>query len=99
MDKKQILHIASLAKLSLDAEEITTLQNDLSRIVDFVELINQADKDPNVSFSRTEDKINPDELCNVYRSDEKKSSLDRKEIEKLAPQFEAGHIVVPSVLE
>jgi aspartyl-tRNA(Asn)/glutamyl-tRNA(Gln) amidotransferase subunit C len=93
IDRNQIVHVAKLARLSLSGNEMEEFTNQLSGIIDYVEKINSLDTDS----------VDPAdhiaELKNVFRKDEVRPSLTTEELEKIAPAFEKGHIVVPKVIE
>lgn len=93
IDRDQIDRVATLARLKLTEEEQEAFSRQLSDIVSYVEKINELDTDT----IEPADHIVPIE--NVFRNDEPKSSMDMNEIERMAPDFERGHFVVPPVIE
>ncbi len=93
IDERQILRVAELARLDLTDEEKKEFSRQLSDIISYVEKINELD---------TENVMPADhivELKNVFRKDISGGSIDRAELEKMAPAFEDGHVVVPIIIE
>ena len=93
IDSSQIDRVSALARLKLTDGEKEEYTRQLSDIVSYVEKINELDTD-NVEPA---DHIVP--LKNVFREDRPAPSIDRNEIEKIAPEFENGHFVVPPIIE
>ncbi len=93
IDENQILKVAKLARLELGDDEKKEFSKQLNDIIEYVEKINEMDTD-NVSSA---DYIG--DLKNVFRKDEVQPSIDPKEIEKVAPEFSEGHIVVPKIID
>src|SRR6185503_562804 len=88
----EIDHLAKLARLELNPEEKTSFQEQLPKIVDFVSQLTQVKEAGSVepaTYQKLED------LREDVESSEK---LSLEEIEKLAPYFKDGQIVVPPVL-
>jgi aspartyl-tRNA(Asn)/glutamyl-tRNA(Gln) amidotransferase subunit C len=93
IDERTILRVAELARLDLTEEEKTEFSRQLSDIISYVEKINELDTD---NVQPTDHIV---ELKNVFRKDQPGGSIHRSEIEKMAPSFEDGHIVVPRIIE
>ncbi len=93
IDERQILRTAELARLDLTEEEKAEFSHQLSEIISYVEKINELDTD---DIEPTDHIV---ELKNVFRRDEVRPSIERPEIEKMAPRFEEGHVVVPLIIE
>ena len=66
LTKKDVLHVANLAKLTLTPKEITKFQEQLSKIVDYISQLSEVDTLNLESTSQTTG------LENVFRSDEVK---------------------------
>ncbi len=86
-----IKHIAKLARLRIDDEELKKFENDMQGIVDMVENLPDDIKDeplldPENAMTLREDKVG-----------EKKFSRD--ELTKNAPHVTAGCLVVPKTVE
>lgn len=72
IDKKQVLHIAKLAKINLQEEEIPRFQEDLGSIFTFIEKLNEVDtKDVPPTFQVTGNTQIPrkDEVIAFEKSD------------------------------
>ena len=97
ISKEDVIYVAKLAKISLGDgnkdQEIDTLAKEMANIVKFVEKINEVETDS------VEPLANVLDLVNVHRDDENEPSLPLETIEKLAPKYESGLIVVPAVIE
>ena len=93
IDEKTIERTARLANLYISDDEKAEYTKQLSGIVSYVELINRLDT------SNVEPTDNIAGLSNVMRTDTVVPSIDPSEIEKIAPQFERGHIVVPKIID
>lgn len=91
--KEQVLHVAKLARIEVDEQSIDSISRDMAAMVAMVEEINQLDT------SKLEPLLSVQDSFNVMREDVPGQPLPIQTIEKLAPKFEAGHIVVPAVIE
>ena len=73
LDKNTVHHLAKLAKMQLSDEETTTIQKELSDILDFVETINELDLNnvqPTSQVTGLEDVMRQDEAnYNFEKSD------------------------------
>lgn len=93
INESDIIKVAKLARLDLTADEKDEFSKQLSGIIDYVEKINELD----TSDVDAADHIV--ELNNVVRKDVVKTSISRDELEKIAPDFKDGYIVVPKIIE
>ena len=93
IEKKDILYVAKLAKLSLSEEEIQALTPQMGEIIEFANNISKLDTEGVVPTNHIL------EIQNVFRKDEVKESYPREDIIKNAPTKEAGCILVPNVVE
>ena len=93
IDESDIIKVAKLARLDLSPEEKDEFSRQLSGIIEYVEKINELD----TSAVNAADHIV--ELNNVFRKDVVKKSIERHELEKIAPDFQNGYIVVPKIIE
>lgn len=94
IQREEVQHIAKLARLALDERELSLFEEQLTRILDYITMLEKLDTEgvaplyhPNAeTLSLREDvaqeKVLPQELMKV-----------------LAPEFEDGHFLVPSVLD
>ncbi len=87
-----VLHIARLARLNLDEEELDLISKDLSKILSYVEQLNEVN---------TED-VPPTaavlQMKNVWREDEVKEDGEREKILNCAPEREGDYFKVPKVI-
>jgi aspartyl-tRNA(Asn)/glutamyl-tRNA(Gln) amidotransferase subunit C len=90
IEKEQVLHVAKLARLTLNDEEVERMARELSGILEHVEHINELDLD---GVEPTSHVI---ALQNVLRPDEPRPSWDRGEVLESAPDPAAGAFRVPS---
>jgi len=93
INENDIQKVAKLARLELSGEESEEFSRQLNDIIEYVEKINELD----TSDVKPADHII--ELSNVFREDTVQKSIETSEIEKMAPSFRNGHIVVPRIIE
>lgn len=93
INENDIQKVAKLARLELSGGEREEFSKQLNDIIEYVEKINELD----TSGVKPADHIV--ELSNVFREDVVQKSIDPAEIEKMAPSFKNGHIVVPKIIE
>ena len=94
LTKKEVQHIADLARLGLDDKEIEEYRKELSSILDYIEALNK------VEVEGVEATSHPGDLKNVIREDRAKKK-DEKTAGKLleaAPDKENGYVKVKSIL-
>ena len=90
IDREQVLHVARLARLRLDEEEVDRMQRELSGILGHVETISELDLEGVAPTTHVED------LVNVLRADEVKPSLDRERALAGAPDPAGDSFRVPA---
>ncbi len=90
--KETVDQVATLAKLSFTDTEKEKIQQDLSKIIDFVEKINEIDTDG------VEPLTHINESVNVLREDEAIETLTQEEALKNAPQKDSDYFKIPKVL-
>lgn len=93
IEENDIIKVAKLARLELSPDEKDEFSRQLSGIIEYVEKINELD----TSAVGAADHIV--EVNNVFRKDVVKNSIQRQELEKIAPDFQGGYIVVPKIIE
>ena len=86
LDKDQVQHIAMLARLRVADDEIADTVQKLSRIVDFVDQLSQADTTDVVPMAHP-------------RADTVTEPDGRDEFQKNAPAVDDGFYLVPKVIE
>jgi aspartyl-tRNA(Asn)/glutamyl-tRNA(Gln) amidotransferase subunit C len=88
-----IAHVARLARLALDEDELESYRRQLAVILE------HAAKVQAVAAAGYEPIAHPLGLTNAFRPDEVTPSLDRDEVLSQAPQHRDGYFVVPPALE
>lgn len=92
LTRADVEHVASLARLGLSDDEISTFQEQLSSILDHIEALNELDTDAIPPTAQ----VVP--LNNVVRADEIRESLPQETVMRLAPETRDGFIAVPAVM-
>ena len=90
IDRDQVLHVARLARLRLNDEDVERMAGELSGILDHVERISELDLD---GVEPTSHVI---ALENVLRPDQPRPSWDRDEVLERAPDPAGGAFRGPS---
>ena len=90
IDREQVLHVASLARLRLTDEEVERMSGELSTILEAIEKIAELDLDGVEPTSHVVD------LENVLRADEPRPSLPRERALENAPDATDDGFRVPS---
>lgn len=93
ISKEMVRHIAMLSRLELKEEEIELYQDQLSRILDYVEKLNQVDT------SEVEPTSHVLSLNNVFREDKVKVTLTREEALRNAPDGTDKFFRVPKIID
>ena len=93
VSKEEILHIAKLANLNLNEEEITKYQESLQEILNFANIVNNA---PTEGLEET---IGANQNVNVFRKDEIKHFENRDLLLQNAPDQERGMFKIPKVIQ
>lgn len=90
--KETVDQVATLAKLSFADSEKERIQEDLSKIIDFMEKINEVDTEG------VEPLTHINESINVLREDEAIETITQEEALKNAPQKDSDYFKIPKVL-
>ncbi len=85
--------IAHLARLSLSEDDIALYSTQLSKILDFIEQMNQVDT------TQIEPLAHPLDISQRLRPDVITEPNLRNKYQTIAPQVEAGLYLVPKVIE
>lgn len=85
-------HVASLARLGLSDEETERMREQLSSILEHIEVLQQLDTD------RIPPTAQVNSLTNVVREDEVRPSLPRAAVLANAPQSRSGFFEVRAVM-
>jgi len=93
VDNELIDKLARLSKLEFDDESKEAIKKDLSRMLEFVDQLNELDTEG------VEPLIHVNEETNKYREDAVTEKLDQKEALKNAPEHDGFYFKVPKVVE
>ncbi|NIS91066.1 MAG: Asp-tRNA(Asn)/Glu-tRNA(Gln) amidotransferase subunit GatC [Woeseiaceae bacterium] len=93
LDKEQVQQIAVLARLRLADDEFAETVDKLSRIVEFVDQLSQADTSGVVPMAH------PLDVAQRLRADEVTETDDRNHVQENAPSTQDGLYLVPKVIE
>lgn len=93
ISREDVLHLAQLSNLSLNNDEITGLQNDLDKILGYVDQLSKLDTD------NVEPTYQVTDLENVWRDDEVINyGVTREELLARAADVTDDQVRVPKVL-
>ena len=92
VSKEEILHIANLANLTLEENEVQQYLDNLQEILDFANIVNNANVD-NLDIT-----IGANEVKNVFRKDEVEVFEDNKALFMSAPSEEQNMFKIPKVI-
>ena len=93
LDKTDVEKIAHLARLAVDANDITSYAHDLSNIINLVEQMNAADTGDIAPMAH------PLDAVQRLREDSVTESDQRTLFQSIAPETEGGVYLVPQVIE
>jgi len=92
-DKMDVLNIAHLARLAIDAQDIPEYERNLTNILTLVEKMNAIDTDNVTPMAHPLDTHQP------LREDKVTETNQRDRFQAIAPQTENGLYLVPKVIE
>jgi aspartyl-tRNA(Asn)/glutamyl-tRNA(Gln) amidotransferase subunit C len=90
IDRDQVLHVAKLARLKVTDDEVDRMAEELSKILEHVETMNELDLEGVEPTSHVVD------LTNVLRDDVPRPGLPREKALEQAPDAAEGGFRVPS---
>ena len=90
--RKDVEHIAELARLKFKDEELENFTSQLNEILEYMEKLNELDTD------NVEPLSHPVEAQNVFREDGVKPSVKREDALKNAPEKDDEFFKVPKVI-
>jgi aspartyl-tRNA(Asn)/glutamyl-tRNA(Gln) amidotransferase subunit C len=90
IDRDQVLHVAKLARLKVSDDEVDRIAEELSKILEHVETMNELDLEGVEPTSHVVD------LTNVLREDVPRPGLPREKALEQAPDAADGGFRVPS---
>ena len=91
--KQEVLHVAHLARLNMDESMVDRFSNQLGKILEYVETLNELDT---AGVAPTSHAI---AMSNAFREDALSASIDRSSAMGNAPEEDAGSFIVPKVIE
>ena len=91
--REEVLYVADLARLDLDETAIDKFAEQITKILEYMDLLNQVHTEGVVPMSHAIF------LTNAFREDEEKEHLDRDLVLANAPENEEGNFLVPKVIE
>ena len=92
VSKEEILHIAKLADLKINENEIDEYAKNLEEILDFMKILDSVNTD------NVEESIGILNNVNVFRKDEVKDFEDKEALLQNAPEQEDGMFRIPKVI-
>ena len=92
VSRKDVEHIAELARLKFEEKELDQFTNELNEILTYVEKLNELDTE------NVEPLSHPIEGVNNFREDIVKPSIQREEALKNAPDKDEEFFKVPKVI-
>ena len=92
VSKEEILHIAKLADLKINENEIDEYAKNLEEILDFMKILNSVDTE------NIEESIGTLNNVNVFRKDEVKDFEDKEALLQNAPDKENNMFKIPKVI-
>ena len=93
VSREELLHIAKLSDLKIDENEIDNYRLNLEDILNFAEIVKNANVDG------LDETIGANDSYNVFRKDEIKDFEDRDALLANAPEKERDMIKVPKVIQ
>jgi aspartyl-tRNA(Asn)/glutamyl-tRNA(Gln) amidotransferase subunit C len=90
IDREQVLHVARLARLHLDEDEIDRMSRELSSVLDHIEKVSELDLDGVEPTSHVV------KLENVLRPDEPRPSWPSERVLESAPDVARSGFRVPT---
>ena len=90
---EEVKKIALLSRLEIKEDRVEAVQQQLSDILSYMELIEQAD------ISEVEPTADAVSMSNVMRDDAPQESLPNEDALQNAPEAEGGYFKVPKVIQ
>ena len=93
ISKKEVTHVAKLARLTLTSNDTSQYQEDLNAILDYMETLNEVDTEnvPPMSHAL--------ETKNIWRDDQQISKKNPESLLENAPERGERHFKVPKIFE
>ena len=92
ISEQDVRHVATLARLALSDDQVTTLQHELSSILGHIDEIQKLD------LAGVEPTAHPLHVVNVTRADEPRPGLTQEQALVNAPESAEGAFVIPRIV-
>lgn len=92
LSRRDVEHVAHLARLGLSDEEVSALQGQLNHILEQFAVLDELDTAAIPPTARVID------VENVLREDAVRPGLERAAVLALAPEHDSAQVIVPAVL-
>ncbi len=93
LTRDHVEHVAELARLKFSDEEMERFQDQLTNILTYIDVLNEADTEG----------VEPVTIVlpmqNVFREDEVRNPLPKEDFLSLAPSADHDHYKVPKIIE
>ncbi len=93
VSKKDVEYVAELARLEFKEEEKDNFVNDLNKILNYMEKLDELNTDD------VDIVVNPYYIQNKYREDNVEKSMELKEVIDNAPESLEEYVIVPKVID
>ena len=93
LTRKDVLHVAALARLNLHESSIDTFAEQLGAVLEYAATLDCLDT------AGVPPTFHAVDISNVFREDTPGNHLDRNDAFANAPEAENGHFIVPKVIE
>ena len=93
IDGREVERLARLARLRLEPDRLQSLGRDLAQVLEWMDQLGEID------VSRVEPMIHPHADRMSLRVDLADEGAPREELQRSAPSVEAGHYLVPPVID
>ncbi|MCW6085078.1 MULTISPECIES: Asp-tRNA(Asn)/Glu-tRNA(Gln) amidotransferase subunit GatC [Clostridium] len=93
VSKKDVEYVAELARLEFKEEEKDNFVNDLNKILNYMEKLDELNTD------YVDIVVNPYYIENKYREDNVEKSMELKEVIDNAPESLEEYVIVPKVID
>lgn len=93
VSRDDVQHVAQLARLDFSEEDEAKMTDELSRILDYIDKLNELDTSGVPPMSHVLD------VTNVFRADDVQERIERGQALELAPDADDEYFRVPNVIE
>ena len=93
VSRQEILEVANLARLGVDADTADSYANEISKVLTLMDTLAAVDTGELTPLA------NIHEACQELRADIAKHDINRERNQSVAPAVEAGLYLVPQVIE